>query len=135
MPAERPWLNHGGTTPDNPLVIGAGLNLILSKQDANETLRKCWVNIGKSVFKVLTPLAISTAYEITVPILVGQHLLGGSPPLKNVIHFTTSQHRHARAIIWVAARPRVMLTLDGYNGEDPEKPLIYALYDPTQEGG
>jgi len=127
---ELPSLNHGGTTVDNPLVFGAALTLRLSKQDANETLRKCWVNVGKSVFLNLTGIAVSTIYEITVPVIAGTHLQAGSPPVKNVVHFTTSGHRHARAVVWVASRPPVMITLDGYNGEDPDFPLIYPLFDP-----
>ena len=128
----HPWLNHGGTTFDNPLVFGAALTLRLSKQDKNETLRKCWVNVGKSVFMDITPIATVTTYDITVPIIAGQHLKPGSPPVKNVIHFTTSEHRHARAIVWVASRPPVMITLDGYNAEDPDFPMVYPLFDPTQ---
>jgi len=132
MPQERPWLNHGGTTQDNPLVFGAPFTLRLSKQDVNETLRKVWVNVGKSVFLNLTSLASVGAYEITLPLVAGEHLQAGSPPVKNVIHFTTSQHRHARAVVWVASRPPVMVTLDGYNAEDPDAPLIYPLFDPEQ---
>jgi len=132
MPDERPWLNHGGTSQDNPIVFGAALTLKLNKQDATETLRKVWVNVGKAVFLNLTPMATVGAYDITVPVIAGSHLQAGFPPVKNVVHFTTSQHRHARAVIWVAARPPVMITLDGYNGEDSDKPLIYPLFDPAQ---
>lgn len=124
-----PWLNHGGTTPDNPIMDGAAFMLRLSKQDANETLRKVWVNVGKSVFSDLTSIALSGTYEITVPVTAGEHLQAGVDPVKNVIHFTTSQHRHARAVVWVVSRPPVVITLDGYNAEDPDKPLIYPVFN------
>ena len=129
---DNAWLNHGGNTPDNPLVSGAAFTLKLSKQDSNETLRKVWVNAGKSVISNVTSLAVVTDFEITVPVVAGVHLRAGSPAVKNVVHFTTSKHRHARAIVWVASRPAVMITLDGYNAEDPDKPLIYPLFDPAQ---
>lgn len=128
MLRNKPWLNHGGTSADNPILSGAAFTIRLSKQDSSETLKKCYVVTGKVVFKSLTNEAIETDYDITVPVIAGTHLKSGSTPQKNVIHFTTTSHRHARAVVWVADVPPVFITLDGYNANDPDYPLIYPLY-------
>lgn len=125
---ERPWLNHGGTSPDNPLLEGMAVRLRLQKHDANETLRQCWVVSEGRVFKKLTPIVVETTHEMTVDIVIGEHVEATLPPKQSVIHFTTSRHRHARAFIWAAPQPAAMITLDGYNGANWQRPLIYPYY-------
>lgn len=128
---ERPWLNHGGDTPDNPLISGSSLTVRLFKQDQSETLRQAWVNVGKAVHRRLTGIAVINEFDITIAITVGIELLADSVPVRNVIHFTTSQHRHARAVIYCATQPSVMIALDGYNASNPTFPLIYPLHVPS----
>lgn len=124
-----PTLNHGGSTPDNPLISGASLSLRIAKQDADETIRKAWATADGEVFSDMTGVATVTEYEISVPIEAGIHLKSGSTPVLNQIHVTTSQHRHARADVYVVDHPQVFIALDGYDGSDWTEPLIYPLYD------
>lgn len=125
---ERPQLNRGGTTPDNPIMEGAALRIRLMKHDADETLRQCWVVANDRVISKLTSIVQITTHEMFVDVAIGNHILIGVPPVLNVIHFTTSRHRHARAFLWAANQPAAMITLDGYNGADWEKPFIYPYY-------
>ena len=127
---EQPWLNHGGTTPDNPLIEGLVFRIRLAKHNAAETLRKVWVVTDKSIVSDLRHIAVETDYEIYVDVEAGVHLRAGFPPVRNVIHFTTSDHRHARGVVWCATEPPAMIHLDGYSGHDPTKPLIVPLYAP-----
>ena len=129
MPAGKPVLNHGGDSSDNPVLSGMTLTLKLAKQGTTETLRQVWVTVGDEVHAKLTPLAVATEFEITVPIKAGEHLRSGSSAVKNIVHFTTSEHRHAKAVVWCADQPSVMVTLDGYNASDWQKPLLYPLLD------
>lgn len=122
-------LNHGGSSPDNPILDGMALTLRLAKQNADETLRQVWVTVDGSVFGKLTPLATVGEFAITVPLIVGQHLSVGFPAVANVVHFTTSLHRHAQTTVYCADVPPVVITLDGYDGSDWERPVIYPLLD------
>ena len=127
----NPWLNHGGTTRQNPVLSGMAFRLVLKKHNAAETLRKAWVVVGKSVFANLTSLATETDYEITIDVVAGSHLQAAATPVRNVVHFTTSGHRHARGLVFCATQPAAMIHLDGYSGHDPQLPLIYPVYSET----
>lgn len=120
-------VNHGGSSPDNPILSGMSLTLRLAKQGAGETLRQIWVTVDGRVFSKLTNLATITEFAITVPVVVGTELSVGFPAVENVVHFTTSLHRHAQATIYCADTPPVVITLDGYNGSDWQRPVIYPL--------
>lgn len=121
-------LHHAGSAEDNPVLEDVALRLKLSKNGSDETLRKCWIQVGQAIFKDLTLIAVSTDDEITVDLVAGTDLSASSPPVKNVVHFTTSRHRHVSTDVWVATRPPVMITLDGYNASNPDEPLIYPFY-------
>lgn len=121
-------LHHAGSAEDNPVLEDVALRIKLHKNGSDETLRKCWVQVGQAVFKDLTLTAVSTKEEITVDIVAGVDLSAAASAIKNIVHFTTSRHRHVSTDIWVATRPDVMITLDGYNAEDPTKPLIYPFF-------
>ncbi len=121
-------LNYGGTDADNPILTGQALTIRLSKQNADETLRKAWVTVGNQVFATITALATETAFQINFDVVAGVRLKSGTTPVRNEIHVTTSQHRHAKIIVWVADLPPVKVLLNGYDGEDPNKPLIFSVY-------
>lgn len=120
-------VNHGGSSPDNPVLAGMSLMLRLAKQDTSETLRQIWVTVAGEVYSKLTGLATTGEFTITAPVIVGTDLSAGFPAVKNVVHFTTSLHRHAQATIYCAEVPPVMITLDGYDGSDWQRPVIYPL--------
>jgi hypothetical protein len=121
-------VNRGGSAEDNPILDQESLVIKLYKHDSTEAIRKCWVQVGKKIFSNLTDLVTSTREELSVNVTAGVHLQAGASPVKNTIHFTTSGHRHAKNDLWVVTRPAVMIALDGYNAEDPERPLIYPYY-------
>lgn len=125
--SDRAQINHGGGSADNPVVSGLPLRLRIAKHNASETLRKAWVVYDGAVFKVITERAVDGDYEITIDITAGTHLSAGDPARLNVIHVTTSEHRHARVFVYCATQP-AMITLDGYDASDWQKPLIYPLY-------
>ena len=121
-------LNNAGNDADNPILSGLALRITLHKQDVNETLKKAWVQVGETVFYDITSLASVSAESITFDLLAGVHLQASTPAVKNIVHITTSQHRHARQTLYCASRPTVMVTVDGYNAEDPTKPFIWPWY-------
>lgn len=121
-------LHHGGNDRDNPVLENLTIQIRLHKQGIDETLRKAWVQVGSSVFCDLTELAVVTRNLITIDVVAGTHLQAGFPAVRNVIHFTTEDHRHSKRIVWVATRPAALITLDGYNCEDATKPFIYPFY-------
>lgn len=124
----QPRLNHGGNSTDNPVLDGMALTLKLHKQDASELLRQVWVTVGKVVHAKLTPLAIESRFDVTINIVAGIELQAADPAVKNIIHFTTSEHRHVSVIVYCATKPPALITLDGYNADDFTKPLIFPFF-------
>lgn len=103
----------------------------LHKHDVSESLRQAWVTVDKEVHSKLTDRAVETEYLISIPIVVGDHLRTNSDAVRNVIHVTTSNHRHARVTVWCADKPPVMITLDGYDASDWTKPFIAPFPPPS----
>lgn len=121
-------LNNAGTDQENPILEGIAFQIRLNKQNAAETLRKCYVTVGDIVFSNLTAMAVESDTLIYLNVTAGEHLMSDSTPVKNVVHFTTSEHRHSKIVLWVADKPDVKVTLDGYNAESPLEPLIWPIY-------
>ncbi|UCG53562.1 MAG: hypothetical protein JSW58_08390 [Candidatus Latescibacterota bacterium] len=121
-------LHHGGSDRDNPILAEQRLTIVLNKQDADQALKKVWVSVAGAVFFDLTSLAVETDTTVTVDVIAGTHLQSGFPAIENTIHFTTTPHVHSKQAVWVASQPEAMITLDGYNANDPSQPLIYPIY-------
>jgi len=123
-------LNLGGTDADNPILTGQALTIRLNKQDATETLRKAWVIANGQVFATITDLASVSDFQIDFNVVSGTHLKSGSSPVRNEIHITTSSHRHTKIVVWVSDLPAVKVLLNGYDGNDPNKPYIFSVHSP-----
>jgi len=123
-------VNHAGDHPDNPVLEGMAIQVALHKQDASETLRKCWVSAygpSGAIRRVLTPYIVEYDESFRINLITGQHLEAGFPAVLNVIHWTTTSG-HSKAGVYVATYPTHMIELDGYDGQDMYEPLIWALY-------
>lgn len=121
-------LNNGGTDPQNPILSGIRLKATLYKHNEDETLRKCWVQADGEVFYNVTSSVNESATFMVVNLVAGTQLKSDTTPKRNVIHFTTSGHRHARGVVWVVDLPDTMITLDGYDARSWERPFIYPVY-------
>lgn len=120
-------INHAGNLVDNPVLEEQQIRLHLNKHDATVALRKCWISVGDSIFKVLTARVVEADEEFYVDVVAGVDLQAAFPAALNVIHWTTT-NGHVKAGIYVATFPTHMVELDGYDGRDPTEPLIWALY-------
>jgi len=132
MAVKLALLNHGGSDPDNPILENLSLQIILHKHNAAETLRKCWVQVGSTIFYNLTSIAVETDTQVSVDVIAGTHLQASFPAVRNVVHFTTEDDRHTKHVLFVATRPETLIALDGYNCEDPTKPFIYHYYSTLE---
>lgn len=121
-------VNNAGNARDNPIVAGLAFRLRLAKHGASDVLRRCWVSVGGVFEGDLTGLCSETDEEVAVDVVAGVHLTPGTPPTLNVVHFTTTEGKHAKAGVWVADLPEHKIELDGYDAEDPAKPLIVPWY-------
>jgi len=123
----RSTLNHGGNDADNPILEGMTLQVKLHKNSA-QSLRQAWVQVGATVHYDLTSVAVETDTEVTINLTAGTELQAGAPAVRNVIHFTTTDHNHVKQVVYVATQPSALITLDGYNADDPVSPFIWPIY-------
>ena len=121
-------LHHGGNDLDNPILEDQTLTIVLHKQDDDQLLKKCFVVVDGEIHADLTAQCVETREEITLNVTAGVELVADFPAKKNVIHFTTTPHLNSRQVVYVATQPNAMVTLDGYNCDDPTEPLIYPIY-------
>lgn len=117
-------VNNAGASRDNPVIAGFALRFTLAKQSATDSLNHCWVSVAGGIRADLTDSCSESAEEVTVDVTTGTELEAGTPAVLNVVHFTTEEGKHAKVGIYVADQPPNMVTLDGYNADDSEKPLI-----------
>lgn len=117
-------LNHAGDSIENPIVAGFTHKMILHKHDASETMNHVWLTSENGLLRRLDSIAVETDYEITVTIVSGRETEAGTPPVKNTIHFSTSEG-HYWCDFFVASLPLNEIKLNGYNAENEDEPLIW----------
>jgi hypothetical protein len=126
-------LNHAGDSPENPLVSGFRLKARLCLHHDGGKFRRCWVTTGGRAgppFLDLTDRCVQVEEETYVVMVVGADLAAGDPPILNAIHFTTQDDVHSYVEVYAFAPPAGKITLDGYDGQDPNQPVIVPVYLP-----
>ena len=120
-------LNNGGDSVENPILAGLHFRATLNKHNAEETLRRCWVSVNDAVFTDLTSSCVTTDYTIYIDLESDVDFSYDDPPVKNTLHFTTT-NCHVKAHIYVATQPDAMVLLDGYNANQILEPIIVPMY-------
>ena len=131
-------LNHAGNSSRNPIVSGIKFRITLNKHNQYETLKAVWVtDVNGQTLSVLTENCVETDYTVTCDVTAGVELVGGDPPVLNVIHMTTEyappeldpetseevptvarpKDSHVTGAVFVASVPPRMITLDGFSAE------------------
>lgn len=140
MPLEYATLNNAGNSADNPILEGIRFKITLEKHDAAETLKKAWIEspLG-TAFLDITSLVSSTATTFSFSVWSGTHLRHARPAALSIIHISTSSRKVKRGL-YVVTAPTIdigggarlavaeslphRIELDGYNGDNFEKPHV-----------
>lgn len=122
-PRRMVLLNRSGDVQDNPILAGLRFRVKLHKH-GDESLRRCWVTRDGSVFKDLTARCVETETQVYVDVVAGTDLEADFPALLNRINFTTSDEVHHSFGVWIADVPPHVVLLDGYDGQDPDHPIV-----------
>lgn len=126
-------VNNAGDSIYNPILVdNVGNNLkfkaTLNKQNANETLKHCWIYANDKIYTDLTARCVTTDFTIYVLITGG---IDTYAPYRtaslNTLYFTTTLGVVTHSF-YSAQTPIKMITLDGYNGRTTSTPLIYPIY-------
>lgn len=123
-PANMIRLNRSGDSPDNPILAGIHFRIRHHKHSSGQGLRRCWVTRDGEVFRDLTARCVETESEIYVDVVAGTDLEADFPALLNTVNLTTSDEVQVRYGVWVAEVPPHVILLDGYDGQDPTKPIV-----------
>ena len=115
-------LNHGGDGQQNPLISGLRFRAFIYL-DPSETVYKCWTSSGGSITADKTQdIQQLSGGSVVVNFDTSVDSVSGDEAVENFIHFTTNKGKILRSL-WVANLPKNAITLDGYSGDHPTRPL------------
>ena len=126
-------INHAGDSVNNPILADTTGSTIrfratLNKQNSSETLKSCWIYANNKVFTDLTSKCVETDYTVYVDIIGGTDTYTPNRvPQLNLLYFSTTLGVSKYGFYSVRT-PLKVITLDGYDGRDSSKPLIYPVY-------
>lgn len=133
-------LNNAGDSENNPIVATTttfktvtgyvNFRATLNKQNSSETLKSCWIYANNKIFKSLTSQCVETDYSIHVDIDNGvdTYVAVDRQPHLNILYISTT-NGVAKYAFYAILFPAAIITLDGYNADTLNKPLVYPVYN------
>lgn len=92
-----------GQAVGSPVSSGDEIRLTLAKHLSTDRFRRCWVSVLGRTIVDLTDRCVEEDESVFVDVVAGVDLeAGGTDPVFNVVHFTTSVCGHTKAGIWVS---------------------------------